>query len=249
MSITVDLHWGAATDTGNRRKHNEDAYVTAPPVFAVADGMGGHSRGEVAATIVVDSLGDLREKAHLTHNEILTQLAQASEQIEKLEADGPVPGSTLAGAALSVQNNQASWLLFNIGDSRIYLFGESGLQQISTDHSRLQELLDSGTVSSSQAHAMVGANVITYAIGGGIAGPPVPDVWTMPLVPDTRLLLCTDGLTGEVSIPLITALLRGNQDPQDAADALVAAALRAGGRDNVTVVVVDIHAQDSVKEG
>lgn len=227
--------WGAATSPGAVREHNEDSWFAQPPVFVVADGMGGHARGEVASSMVVDVFGTV-DSPWLTAALVCDLVSQARERVGDLGAALPAPGSTLVGVGLSEQADVACWLFFNVGDSRAYLLRAGELDQISVDHSRAQQLKDNGfsAAASNAAH-----NVITKAIGAGMAGEVAADQWLLPASLGDRVVLCSDGLTTELSDQLIAATLLSTPDPQTAAETLVNAAVEAGGRDNVTVVIVD----------
>jgi protein phosphatase len=131
-----------------------------------------------------------------------------------------------------------AWLLVNLGDSRIYAVSRGALHQVSTDHSVVQELVDSGQITEAQAAEHPERHVITRALGGPRLEP--ADHFLVPVGDAERLLLCTDGISGLLDDDEIGAVLTQTADPRDAADALVAAALRAGGDDNATAVVVDV---------
>lgn len=227
---------GAATDPGRLRRHNEDAHLVGRPVFLVADGMGGHERGEVASAEAVRQFATLVGRPWVTPQDVQERVASAASAIAALAVGGRAPGSTVAGVALSQESGRPYWLAFNLGDSRVYLLRSGRLEQVTVDHSRHQELLDAGI---DPATADVGRNVITRALGGGTRGAPALDVWLRPALTGDRVLVCSDGLSTELTELLILAILRSVADPADAAAALVAAALDAAGRDNVTAVVVD----------
>ncbi|QIX25406.1 serine/threonine-protein phosphatase [Nocardioides sp. JQ2195] len=230
---------GAATHPGLVRAENQDAWLIRAPVFLVADGMGGHESGRVAADLVVEAFGSAPWEHWATAEHVTSAAAHAGTVVDGLAAVRPgAPGSTLSGAALTVHEGAPTWLVFNIGDSRTYLLRDEVLDQVTVDHSEHQDLLDRG-LSVAEADARTTRNVITRAIGGGVAGSRDPDRWLVPARVDDRVLICSDGLTGELSDPLIAALLMAHPDPSEAAAELVAAAVRSGGRDNVTAVVVD----------
>lgn len=231
----VSARWGSATATGARSR-NEDSFLTAPPVFLVADGMGGHTRGETASRIVVDTFNALAGRDWVTPGELQEVVRAAGRRVGDLGTGQAAPGSTVAGVALAEQYGLVCWLVFNIGDSRAYLLRDRGLEQVTVDHSRAQQLRDAGNEAAAQTAAH---NVITRALGGGLAQPPTADQWLLSAVQGDRILLCTDGLYTEVSDALIAATLLAEPDPQRAATALVDAAVQAGAHDNVTVVVLD----------
>jgi PPM family protein phosphatase len=242
----VELHHGATSDVGLLRENNEDAYLAAPPVFAVADGMGGHESGDVASRIVIEEFARLAEAGYdPTHGaEAVTATLQASQRriAEYAAADGSrarrTPGTTVVAALLVEDHDAPAWLLTNLGDSRIYAVSHGELRQVSVDHSVVQELVDSGEITAAEAQDHPERHVITRALGGPRLEP--ADFFLVPVTEIDRLLLCTDGVSGLVDDDAIATILVETSDPRDAADRLVAAALDAGGDDNATAVVVDV---------
>jgi protein phosphatase len=146
-------------------------------------------------------------------------------------------GTTLAGVCLVALGGSDHWLVFNVGDSRIYRSGDDGLVQISTDHSEVAELLNAGSITAQEASVHPRRNVITRSLGTNPAAP--VDTWVFPVEAGQRFLVCSDGLTLELTDEEIAQVLKSEQDPQAATDKLVAAAIVAGGRDNVSVVIID----------
>ena len=241
----VELHHGAATDVGLLRETNEDAYLVAPPVFVVADGMGGHENGDVACRIVVEEFAQLAEDGFdptRGRDAVAATLESSQRRITDYAAPGPgprrTPGTTVVAALLVEEDGDPAWLLANLGDSRIYAVTGGRLRQVSTDHSVVQELVDSGEITAEEAQDHPERHVITRALGGPRLEP--ADYFLVPAGDVQRLLLCTDGISGLVDDEQIEAVLTRTTDPRDAADALVAAALAAGGDDNATAVVVDV---------
>jgi serine/threonine protein phosphatase PrpC len=241
----VELHHGAATDVGLVRTTNEDAYLVAPPVFVVADGMGGHENGDVASRIVVEEFAGLAEAGYeptAARQAVTATLESAQRRISEYsppEHVGPrSPGTTMVAALLAEDDGAPVWLLANLGDSRIYAVSAGTLHRVSTDHSVVQELVDSGQITEDQAQDHPEKHVITRALGGPRLEE--ADFFLVPVEDVERLLLCTDGVTGLVDDDAIAAILSGTPDPRDAAARLVAAALEAGGDDNATAVVVDV---------
>lgn len=228
--------FGAHTLTG-RRVHNEDAVLAQVPVFAVADGMGGHEHGEIASARVVEALAGLAGQIRVTGAEIAARLRTAGDRIRALDAPRGA-GSTVTGACLTNQDGRPYWLVFNVGDSRTYRFAGGRLEQISVDHSEWQEQLEAG-VPVEPAHR----NVITRAIGATAAE---IDFWLLPVGARDRLLLCSDGLTTVLTDEAIAAVLAAVPDPREAAHRLAEQAVAAGSRDNVTVLVVDAGGADDV---
>ncbi|RYC11152.1 PP2C family protein-serine/threonine phosphatase [Nocardioides zhouii] len=237
----LQVRAGAATDAGAVRERNEDAFVVSSVVFAVADGMGGHAGGAEASAIVAEELAALPPGPWATAVEIHGAVERAALRVTALAAGAaPAPGSTLSGVALAEQDGMPCWLVFNVGDSRTYRLQNGRIELVTVDHTRVQELVDAGRISADEARTHAQRNVITRAIGAGSVGPPHLDLSLLVAGPDDRLLICSDGLTGELSEQLIAALLLDIADPRVAAEALVREAVTAGGRDNVTAVVVDV---------
>jgi PPM family protein phosphatase len=244
----VELRHGAATDVGRVRAVNEDALLTAPPVFVVADGMGGHQGGDVASRIVVEEFGRLADEGYdpeLGAEAVAATLRSCQQRIEEYAAEqrgagaGEFHAGTTAVVALLVEDRaEAKWLLANLGDSRIYRFAGDRLDQVSVDHSVVQELVDAGTITEEEAASHPARNVITRALGGPEGTE--PDYFLLPLAEVGRLLLCSDGVTGMLDDAEIEQILRDSPGPGEAAESLVAAAVHAGGQDNATAVVVDV---------
>lgn len=243
--MSLDLRWGARTDTGLRRARNEDAYLAEPPVFAVADGMGGHARGDVAAAMVVEALrtlldADGLDAAPIQRAVVLDEVRNADQAIHRA-GNQPAEagmGTTVCGLVPMLEEVPPSALVFNVGDSRVYLHRDDTLRQVSRDHSVVQELLDAGRIDAAEAELHPQRNVVTRSLGSG--EPLDIDWWSLDLRPGDRWLLCSDGLVKEVGPDRIADLLRSEVAAQQAADRLVQLALDGGGRDNITVVVVDV---------
>lgn len=251
-TLRFEVRAGAATNAGRHRAHNEDAYLAERPIFLVADGMGGHARGEVAARAVVEAFRPLAGITWVTAAEITVAIRRSQDAVRDLRSGtGPEPGSTVSGVALSQQRGVPCWLVFNIGDSRTYRLRAERLEQVSVDHSQAQALIDEAGYSLARAQRVAAPNVITRAIGGGLPDGLVADEWLMLAAAGDRMLICTDGLTTELTDHLIRATLLSVLDPADAAQALVEAAVTAGGRDNVTAVVIDaVHVEGgSIDDG
>lgn len=233
----VQVIWGSATDRGRVRKVNEDAMLASPPVFVVSDGMGGHAAGDVAAAIIVEEFGiaiGADAGATIGSDWVLGCIQRASRRIR----NGSGGGATVVGAAVTELDGASYWLAFNIGDSRVYRSYEGELTQISVDHSYVQELVEAGELRRDEMRRHPQRNVITRAVG--LVGDGDLDCWLIPAQEGERMLLCTDGVTGELSDLEVGGILAAHIDPQLAAEALVAAAVSAGGRDNATAMVVDV---------
>ncbi|TFD46343.1 serine/threonine-protein phosphatase [Cryobacterium frigoriphilum] len=234
----IQVSVGAATDAGRRRPSNEDAFLASGSLYLVADGMGGHAAGEIASATVIDAFTALAAKPSATLDELRACVASATTRVQSLpEGAGAGAGTTLSGVALAELDGNAYWLLLNLGDSRTYRMAGGILEQISVDHSVVQELVSSGELTPAQAAVHKQRNVITRAIGAGSVGE--PDYWMLPAAPGDRILVCSDGLTGELDDERIGEVLAAESEPQAAATRLVHEALLQGGRDNVTTVVVD----------
>jgi serine/threonine protein phosphatase PrpC len=245
---SVRLVWGAASDVGRIRQQNEDSFIADPRLFVVADGMGGHNAGEVASAIAVRTMLDAAGDGFTDHDAFVAAVRAANAAIHDA-ADGLSEqrgmGTTLTAVApLRLAAGEPPALsITNVGDSRTYVFRDGELRQLSVDHSYVQELLSEGLVTAEEARVHPRRNIVTRALG--IDGSVSPDAWVIPLVVGDRYLLCSDGLVDEVTDADIAAVLRDVTDPNRAASELVAAANRNGGRDNVTVIVVDVQSTDS----
>jgi serine/threonine protein phosphatase PrpC len=234
---SVVLNVAALTDVGLKRAMNEDSVFAASPVFLVADGMGGHEAGDKASAAVIAAFEPLAGTA-VTTAEIGAALARANETVEAIAAQhSRGAGSTLAAVALVEHDGAPHWLVFNVGDSRVYRLFANELDQLTIDHSLGQELVDSGELRPEDLAGFAQRNVITRAIG---AADNVADSWLVPVIDGERLLLCSDGLSGEVGDESIRATLTMAGRPETAAAALVRRAKQAGGRDNITVIVIDV---------
>jgi serine/threonine protein phosphatase PrpC len=229
----------SASDKGLVRRVNEDSFVAVPPLFLVADGMGGHAFGDRASQETARVLGSLLPVDQpATANAILEAVAEANRAVKAI-SEHEFAGTTLAGVALvQADASQACyWMAFNIGDSRIYSWDGAELRQVSVDHSAVQELVDEGVITAAEAAVHPDRNVITKAIG--IDGELEPDVWLLPAGGSQSFVICSDGLTKELDDRAIEAVLSTMSPDLSPADRLVAAALASGGGDNVTVVVVE----------
>lgn len=245
---THTLRSEGRSDTGRVRRLNEDAFYAGAPAFVVADGMGGHERGEVASREVATALErGIPLGAPTTTEAVVTTIVAANAVIRSIPTPGGVIGTTVAGLALVALSPQTDlhWMVFNVGDSRVYTWADGALRRITVDHSAVQELVDAGSITEAEAREHPDRNIVTKAIGveAGID----PDVWLLPVVGRQRFLLCSDGLTGELSDEGIAEVL--SQGFEGAADRLVELALAAGGRDNVTALVVDVVSTSLMSAG
>lgn len=238
----LTLRVGAATDVGRVRDHNEDSALAEGGVFAVADGMGGHAAGEVASGIVVDTLREIADRPDLTADDVDQQLRLANDRILQAVREHPDQrgmGTTASGIALVSSGGADHWAIFNVGDSRVYRLIGGGLTQVTVDHSEVQELIASGVITPEEARTHPLRNVVTRSLGTDYAHQ--ADVWVIPPYPGERFVICSDGLTNELTDAEVREIVEEAADPQAAAEELVREAVLAGGRDNVTVVVVHLE--------
>lgn len=234
----IEVSWGARTDVGRQRSVNEDAYLVRPPLFAVADGMGGHAAGDQASAITIDVLAEFAAITAPTRHDVLRLIRKADAAIVQMASDPSKRGmgTTVCIVAL-LEEQRGRALVANVGDSRVYLVGSDGWRQITRDHSLVQELLDAGSIDEAEVDHHPDRHVLTRSLGSGVSLE--IDWWVVDAHRGERFVLASDGLTKELSPAEIVGIVSSNPDPQQAADRLVAAALDAGGRDNVTVVVVE----------
>jgi serine/threonine protein phosphatase PrpC len=235
--IEVSIRHGQGTDRGLKREINEDSLFVADGLFAVADGMGGHAAGEVASHLCVETLATGYRKAagRLDAEAINALLRTAGEAIAASAPRGA--GTTVSGAAVIERDSSLHWLVFNVGDSRTYRLSNGLLEQVTVDHSEVQQLLDRGVIGTEQMATHPRRHVITRALSAG--GDSRVDFWLLPIQPGDRLLICSDGLSTELADESLRDIITRFPDPQQAADELIAAALSRGGRDNISVVIVD----------
>lgn len=238
------LKHGVATDTGNVRPQNEDAYVASDQLFAVADGMGGHNAGEVASALATTLLLERAAGHTLTPEWFVEAITSINRIIHESAAESTERrgmGTTICALALVQPHAEASGqqqvALANVGDSRIYLTRSGKFRQLSVDHSYVQELVTEGLITEEEARVHPRRNIVTRALG--IDDRVAVDSWLIPLFSGDRFILCSDGLVDEVPTADIAALAAQHREPQIIADELVALAKRNGGRDNITVIVVD----------
>lgn len=229
----------SASEIGHVRTHNEDALATDPGagVLIIADGMGGHAAGEVASRIAVDTVAAMLggNRTAMAADALLA----AHREVRTAARDGRGElgmGCTLVACRLDQGLVEVAW----VGDSRAYLWRDGQPGRLSHDHSHVQSLVDAGAITEAEAETHPERNVLTRSIGGETLNlAAIGHVW-IPVQPGDRILLCTDGLTGELDDAAIGRILGAHAGDQAAVDALVAAALDAGGRDNVSVVLATL---------
>ncbi|MCB0985805.1 MAG: Stp1/IreP family PP2C-type Ser/Thr phosphatase [Ilumatobacter sp.] len=237
------LAWGAATHPGRVRAENEDNFVAEPMIFGVADGMGGHQAGEVASEIAATTLRDRLHSGAASVDLMVAAVVEANAAIFQGAHTNPDQrgmGTTLTAVAAmpGPDGGPGRLVVANVGDSRTYVFRSGRLRRVTVDHSYVQELVSTGHITEAEARSHPRRNIVTRALG--IEPTVKVDTWMHGLVRGDRYVLCSDGLVDEVEDSEIAAILTANAQPQDAADSLVAAANASGGRDNVTVVVIDV---------
>jgi protein phosphatase len=238
------LRSGSATDVGRVRTNNQDQLLVAAPLFAVADGMGGHAAGEVASLTAIEALksafnGDRSPEA------LVAAAQHANRSVwDRAQADPGLRGmgTTLVALALVEEEGEQQLAIINVGDSRVYLLRDGELQQLTTDHSLVQELIDDGQLSEAEADYHPQRHVLTRALG--VDRDVTVDCLQVLPVRGDRYVLCSDGLSREVSDSQLASVLRRLADPDSAAKELVAQARAHGGNDNITVVVVDVVDDD-----
>ncbi|WP_236681498.1 Stp1/IreP family PP2C-type Ser/Thr phosphatase [Fannyhessea vaginae] len=230
------LMWGARTDVGLVREHNEDSFLVQPPLFAVCDGMGGHAAGEVASFIAVETIG--KQAPHCANDVLLGASVEAAntEIIHQAAQGHGKPGMGCTASCALIENNKIA--IAHVGDSRIYLLHNGSLVRLTHDHSFVEELVDAGEITADEARVHPSRSIITRALGSD------PDMYAdhfkLDINTGDRIIICSDGLSSMIEDAKIESLAVSAVHPQSCADNLVAAALEAGGLDNVTVVVVDI---------
>jgi serine/threonine protein phosphatase PrpC len=239
-------HVATITDTGRRRRRNEDAFVCEPPLFAIADGMGGAQAGEVASRLAAAAL---KESGAATGGEeqIYDLIQEANRRVYDRSSTDPTTsgmGTTITVAL--VENGNVAF--GHVGDSRAYLIRDGRMEQITEDHSLVNELMKSGKLSREEAEAHPQRSVITRALG---TDPDVDvDTFTIEAHVGDIFLLCSDGLTDMVAENEIFDLVDENLPDMTAAlKALVKAANRSGGEDNITVVAFEIADTALVHDG
>jgi PPM family protein phosphatase len=236
--VTVRLRVGARTDVGRVREGNEDGFVAAEPLFAVADGMGGHQGGEVASKVALETLqkaadgtADLAEVVQEANRAVFTRASQ----------DPALLGMGTTLTAVLVEEHRLH--LAHVGDSRMYLARDGRLERITRDHTVVEEMVEQGRLTPEEAAIHPQRSIVTRALG--VEEDIQVDELDLDVRPGDRVLLCSDGLTGMVDEGEILRLLTEHRDAQAATDALVDAANRAGGQDNITAVILDVVGDDT----
>jgi PPM family protein phosphatase len=231
-------HVGVITDTGRKRRRNEDAYVCEPPLFAIADGMGGAQAGEVASRLAAAALRESGAKTLGGERRISDLIQEANRRVyDRSSTDPNTSGMGTTITVALVENDSVAF--GHVGDSRAYLIRDGRMEQVTEDHSLVNELLKSGKLSREEAESHPQRSVITRALG---TDPDVDvDTFTIAAEAGDVFLLCSDGLTDMVGEGEILELVeRNREDLNSALKSLVKAANRSGGDDNITVVAFEI---------
>jgi protein phosphatase len=239
MNVAV----GASTDVGRVRQGNEDSYFVEVPLFAVADGMGGHAAGDIASATAVEVIQQHRDEIRADHPDSLaTAIREANRAIWDRAANEP----TLHGMGTTctmILIDGTSALVAHVGDSRAYHFRNGQLRQITDDHTLVGRLVREGKLQPEDAARHPQRSMVTRALG--VDADVEVDNLTVELEHGDRLIICSDGLTGMVSEPEISEVLESETDPQRASAVLVERANQAGGEDNITVIVIDVGAEQA----
>ena len=233
---TTQLMWGARSDVGCVRPHNEDSYLVQSPLFCVCDGMGGHAAGEVASSIAVETIAKTApQAADAARLAAAVEAANAAVIEAALNGLGK-PGMGCTATCAYIENDMLA--IAHVGDSRAYLLHEGTLIRVTRDHSYVEELVDAGEITADEARVHPNRSVITRALGSDPAM--YADHFTLHIEEGDRLILCSDGLSSMIPDSEIENIATQSSTAQICVDNLVDAALAAGGHDNVTVVVVDL---------
>jgi len=237
--------WTALSDIGRVRTHNEDSVLAQPPLFVVADGLGGHEAGEVASAIAVETLRD-----HAPRRPDAKALARAVKAAnrEVIRAAREGYGKAGMGTTMTAAIVEGSRIvLAHVGDSRAYLLHAGTLRQLTEDHSMVADMIRRGQLTEAEARYHPNRSVITRALGTDPNM--VADTYEFTAESGDRLLLCSDGLTGMLEDAAIAEMLGGYREPSVAARTLIDAANDAGGHDNISVVIVDIEGDGVSRAG
>lgn len=242
----IRLRWGGASHVGQVRQVNQDSLFVGTGLFVVADGMGGHAGGEIASRLAVETMEaelEVEAQAHPPRRvlDLITAVQAANDRVWAESEDDPSlagMGTTVVAIGVVEEGGEPRIAIVNVGDSRAYRLSGGNLDQISDDHSLVGELYREGRLTADEARAHPQKNIVTRAVGIDR----YVDVDEFQVLPRTgdRYLLCSDGLTDEVTEDEIASVLRTTEDPEAAAEDLVRRANEAGGRDNITLIVVDV---------
>ncbi|MCW2782015.1 MAG: serine/threonine-protein phosphatase, partial [Marmoricola sp.] len=243
--MRLQLSYAALSDVGRVRRDNQDSGYAGPHFLAIADGVGGAARGDIASSAAIeqlrrldvqpgdDMLATVSEAIHRAHDRI-AEIVEESPELEGTSTT--VTAAVFDGTQLGIGH---------VGDSRAYLFRNGEISQITKDHTFVQSLIDEGRITEDEARVHPHRNLILRAVDG--VHEPEPDVFTLEVAVGDRLLLCSDGCSGVLSDEDLAQLL-GEGSPDSAAVALIGASLDAGSTDNVSVVIADLVGDDAVDD-
>ena len=230
---------GAATDIGQVREGNEDSFLVVAPLYAVADGMGGHRGGEVASSLALETVQGMFERRE---GSLADQVVEANRAVfDRSQNDRSVSGMGTTLTAALVDGSRVH--LVHVGDSRAYLLRGGELAQLTEDHTLVHRMVKEGEISQEEAETHPQRSILTRALG--VDQSVQVDEGDVEVSDGDRLLLCTDGLTGMVPEGQIREILLESADPQEAVEKLVKVANRAGGIDNITAVILDFSEDGS----
>jgi protein phosphatase len=232
--------YARASDTGKKRRRNEDSYVVAPPIFAVADGMGGAQAGEVASKLAAAALEDTDSGSSSGQERVVSLIQEANRRVYARANTDPATSGMGTTMTVALVEGQVV-TIGHVGDSRAYLVRAGRLEQLTEDHSLVNELLKSGKLSPQEAETHPQRSVITRAVG---TDPDVDvDAFTVDALEGDVFLLCSDGLTDMVDDEgILDVVERYHDDLDRVAKSLVSAANRGGGEDNITVIAFTMTA-------
>ncbi|MGH2677642.1 MAG: Stp1/IreP family PP2C-type Ser/Thr phosphatase, partial [Actinomycetota bacterium] len=231
--MTLRIQVGACTDVGRVREGNEDAYMVRDPLFAVADGMGGHQGGEVASNLALERL----QRASDGDSDLADVVREANRAVFEQAAQDPgLAGMGTTLTAVRVQDERLH--LAHVGDSRMYLLRDGRLERITRDHTVVEQMVDQGRMTAEDAKIHPQRSILTRALG--VDEEVQVDETDVDVRPGDRVLLCSDGLTGMVNEDRILSILTDTPNPKAACAVLIEAANQAGGQDNITAVVLDV---------
>jgi PPM family protein phosphatase len=236
---------GASSDVGLVREANEDSYLVARPLYAVADGMGGHLAGDVASSTAVRVISERASSASPTDPESLAQIVTAANSaiFEQARGDDGLRGMGTTCTLALVDGGRA--LIAHVGDSRAYLLSDGTLEQLTEDHTLVSRMVREGRIQPDEAQHHPQRSIITRALG--VDAEVEVDLLDIELHVGDRLLICSDGLSSLVGDDTIQSSLQEISDPQEAAERLVAQANDAGGDDNITVIVIEMRDEDGAE--
>ncbi len=244
------LAWAGITHVGKVRSVNEDQFLAEPPVFLVADGMGGHDCGDVASALVTDAFISLVGRDAVETEVVERAVFDANSAVRRAAAHARserAMGTTLVALVLVGAAGAERWVAVNVGDSRLYRLASGVLEQITTDHSLVQEMVAAGSITASEARTHPERNVVTRAMG--ISEAIVADFAYLDVREGDRFLLCSDGVHGELADEQLRVLLSRAGGPDEVAQVVCDAVLRGDARDNLTAVVIDVLGDGSSAGG